>query len=145
MLHLLLPIHLLAAGVWFGCVLTEILFERAFLGQGRSHEFILARLHRRVDLLIELPALLVVALSGAALLHAAAPGALLHLKISLGAIAMVANLICLSLVLRRFEAARRTDWKAFANLDRAQHAWGAVVLLGIVGALTLGLWRYAHL
>jgi hypothetical protein len=53
---LLLPLHLLFVGLWLGSVLTEALFERALLGQGRPAELILTRLHIRVDLAIEIPA-----------------------------------------------------------------------------------------
>ena len=36
MKNLILTAHLLCAGLWLGCVLTEVLFERALLGQGRA-------------------------------------------------------------------------------------------------------------
>lgn len=54
----LLVAHLLLVGIWLGCVLTEALFERALLCKGRAHALILVGLHKRVDLIVELPALL---------------------------------------------------------------------------------------
>ena len=35
------------------------------------------------------------------------------------------------------------NWVEFERLDHAQHRWGAVVLLGIIAALALGLWLFA--
>ena len=44
MSKLLLPLHLTFIGLWLGCVLTEALFERALVGQGRDKELLLASL-----------------------------------------------------------------------------------------------------
>lgn len=68
----ILIIHLLCAGLWLGCVLTEVLFERALLGQGRDAERTLAALRWRVDVWVEMPAFVAVALLG--VLVAAAMG-----------------------------------------------------------------------
>jgi uncharacterized membrane protein len=140
----LLPLHLVSAGLWLGCVLTEVLFERALLGQGREQERILARLHRRVDLWVELPALLTVLLTGTLMaLRMPAAGWLLQAKIALGLLAVATNVYCIRLVLRRDRQAATGDWPAFTATDRLQHRAGAVVLLGLVGALALGLARLA--
>ncbi len=48
-----LIIHLLVAGLWLGCVLVEVAFERALVAQGQWR--LLARLHDRVDRWVELP------------------------------------------------------------------------------------------
>lgn len=143
-MNLLLPLHLVFVGLWLGCVLTEILFERALLGQGHDAQRILARLHRRVDLAVELPSLLVVLLTGALMALRLPPaGLLLHAKIALGLLAVTANLYCVGLVLRRDRHAAAGDWPAFEAADHRQHRYGAVVLLGLVGALALGLARLA--
>jgi len=64
-------VHLLFVGIWLGCVLTEALFERALLGQGPAQELLLAGLHKKVDLWVEIPAFTLVLLSGAALMASA--------------------------------------------------------------------------
>jgi len=84
MFSLLLPVHLVSAGLWLGCVLTEALFERALLGRGRDAERILARLHKRVDLYVELLALVGVLITGVLMVRTAPPSMLLHTKIALG-------------------------------------------------------------
>lgn len=64
-----LLVHILLVGIWLGCVLTEALFERALLGKGREQEWILTRLHKRVDVWIEIPAFVGVLVSGGVLLN----------------------------------------------------------------------------
>ena len=122
---LLLPLHLTFVGLWLGCVVTEALFERALLGQGRDKELILAALHKRVDVFIEIPAFALVLATGALLL------------------AIAANIYCVSLVFHRHRHALRGDWPAFERADHLQHKIGAVVLLGILGALGPGLALFA--
>lgn len=140
---LLLPLHLTFVGLWLGCVLTEALFERALLGQGRDKELILAALHKRVDVFIEIPAFALVLATGALLLASAPPSALLHAKVGVALLAIVANVCCVFLVFQRHRHALRGDWPAFERADHLQHKIGAVVLLGILGALGLGLALFA--
>jgi uncharacterized membrane protein len=143
MKSLLLPVHLAFAGVWLGCVLTEALFERALLGQGRAQELILVALHKRVDLIVELPAFLAVLVTGAVMLASAHPSPALHTKITFGLIAIAANIYCVSLVFRRAKAAAAGDWESFSHLDHLQHKVGAVVLAAILIALSVGVYLYA--
>src|SRR5574343_1362030 len=89
---LLLPLHLLFAGIWLGCVLTEALFERALLGQGRDKELILTALHKRVDLFVEIPAFALVVITGGLLLSSVAPTALLHVKLGFALLAVITNI-----------------------------------------------------
>lgn len=57
-------LHLTFAALWIGCILTEALFERALLAGDRASHLQLARLHARVDLLVEMPAFMGVLLTG---------------------------------------------------------------------------------
>jgi hypothetical protein len=142
---MLLPLHALLAGAWIGCVLVEALFERALLGQGRDKDLLCARLHWKVDKLVEGPLLVAVAITGflnARPIHQADAGdALLHTKVALGVIAILANIWCIWLVKIRLRHAEAGDWEAFERVDHRQHQWGAVVLIGLLGAAGLGLWR----
>jgi hypothetical protein len=143
MRNLLLILHLLFVGIWLGCVLTEALFERALLGKGRAQELILVVLHKRVDLLVEIPAFLVVLITGGLLLAGSGVGTLLQLKIGFALLAIAANVFCVWLVFLRARAAENGDWTTFAALDHLQHKFGAVVLLGILTALGLGIYLFA--
>lgn len=138
---LLAPLHLVLVSLWLGCVLTEALFERALLGTGRANELLLAKLHRKVDLLIEIPAFTGAAITGGLLFARAPSGPLLYAKVALGLLAVAANVVCVRLVFARVAYAETGNWTAFERADHLQHKWGALVLVGIVGALGLGLHR----
>ena len=145
MSSILLPLHLTFVGVWLGCILTEALFERALLGNGRDKELILARLHKRVDVIVEIPAFVIVLFTGALMLDMANLGTLLIIKIALGVLAIITNIYCVWLVFRRASAAETENWQEFERLDYQQHIWGAVVLLAVVAALVVGLYRLVSL
>jgi len=136
---MLLLFHLLFIGLWLGCVLTEALFERALLGRGRAHELLLADLHKRVDVWVEIPAFAAVVATGGLLFTQATPSSWLHFKIALGLLAVLTNGVCVGLVFARAKAAHMGNWERFDRLDHVQHKFGAVVLLALLGALGVGL------
>ena len=143
MKSVLLPLHLAFVGIWLGCVITEALFERALLGKGRAQELILVALHKRVDLVVEIPAFIVVLVTGAAMLSSVNPNPLLTTKIAFGLLAIATNIYCVWLVFRRAQAAQSDQQTEFTRLDHLQHKFGAVVLLAIVAALAIGIYLYA--
>lgn len=140
----ILPLHLVFIGIWLGCVLTETLFERALLGKGRAEELILVSLHKRVDLLIEIPAFLAVLVTGILMLPAVDTNPLLTVKVAFGLLAIAANVYCVRLVFRRASAANAGRQDEFSRLDHLQHRFGAVVLFAIVIALFIGIYRFAY-
>ncbi len=142
MKSILLPLHLAFVGIWLGCVITEALFERALLGKGRTQESILVALHKRVDLIVEIPAFVAVFVTGAMMLFSANPSPLLTTKIAFGLLAIVANIYCVWLVFRRANASESGCQAEFARLDHLQHKFGAIVLLAIVIALAMGIFLY---
>lgn len=144
MMHaLLLPLHLVFVGLWLGCVLTEALFERALLGQGRDKELILTALHKRVDLFVEIPSFTLVVLTGVVLLASAPVSTILHIKLGLALIAVITNIYCVHLVFKRDRLARANDWAAFEAIDHLQHKMGTLVLIALLGALSLGLYLFS--
>lgn len=143
MKSVLLPLHLAFVGIWLGCVVTEAIFERALLGKGRAQELILVALHKRVDLMVEIPAFIAVLLTGGAMLSSVNPSPLLTTKIAFGLVAIAANIYCVWLVFRRAQAAQSDQQSEFTRLDHLQHKFGAVVLLALVAALAIGIYLYA--
>lgn len=141
----ILLVHILLVGIWLGCVLTEALFERALLGKGREQERILTRLHKRVDVWIEIPAFVGVLVSGGVLLNHADWNRILQTKVLLGLVAIAANAYCVGLVFRRSKTAESGDWERFEALDHLQHKWGAVVLVAMLLALGLGVHLWSRL
>ena len=136
---MIIAIHIIAVGVWLGCVLTEALFERALLGTSRENETILAKLHQRVDLFVEIPAFVIVVCTGVILVLDQPASVWLTIKIAFGIIAVVANIYCVHLVFQRVKHSNEGNWKAFEHTDHLQHKVGAIVLLGILGATIVGI------
>ncbi|WP_088307645.1 hypothetical protein [Novosphingobium sp. B 225] len=132
-------LHAILAGAWIGTVLVEALFERALLGQGRDKELLLARLHWKVDKWVELPLLIAVVVSGTRLLRDMPMDGLLRAKLACAALAVFANLYCIVLVRIRLRMAEAGQWALFEMVDKRQHLFGAVVLIGLLGAAGLGL------
>ncbi|MBB4866252.1 putative membrane protein [Pseudomonas nitritireducens] len=134
-------IHVTAAGLWLGCVLVEIVFERRLAALEQWS--LLASLHDRVDRWIELPALAAVGLTGAWLLYPQLiRGSLsgwLWAKLVFAALAILANLYCAALVFRRWRLAESGDMPGLRRVDQLQHKVGALVLLGLLGALGCAL------
>jgi hypothetical protein len=142
MTKVLLPLHLALVGLWLGCVLTVALFERALLGKGRDKELILSALHKRVDMFIEIPAFTLVVVTGLLLMPHAPMGMGFVAKLVFAMVAIAANVFCVHLVFKRHQLAASGDWTGFEATDHLQHKWGAVVLIGILGAGVLGLLQH---
>lgn len=140
---LLLPLHLTFVGLWLGCVLTEAIFERALLGQGRDKELILSALHKKVDVFIEIPAFALVLLTGGLLLAGVPKTPWLHAKLGFAFLAIATNVFCVYLVFKRHRLAVQGHWQAFEAADHLQHKMGAVVLVGILAALALGIYTFS--
>ncbi len=130
--------HLIFIGIWVGCVLTEALFERALLGKGRDKEIILCALHKKVDIFIEVPAFIIVAITGAILSSSTNFTPLILTKITFGILAILVNIYCVFLVFKRADSAKAENWINFEKLDHLQHKAGALVLMFQVFAIICG-------
>lgn len=138
-MKVLVAIHAVCASLWLGCVLTEALFERALLPNGNEARRTLAALHVRVDWLIEVPAIVGVAGTGLIMLFLGDfSGGGVNLMMSAGTVAILANIYCVRLVLKRNAAATTGDWAQFEALDAKQHKSGAIVLIAMLVALAAG-------
>jgi hypothetical protein len=134
MLHIT---HLLLLGLWGGVVAAETVIEFAPGSDGELR--FSAKLHYWIDLVIELPLLVGILVSGAMLSSAAWPlRPMLVAKIvcALGAIAI--NLWCAALVVRRHR--QGDDVAALVHTSRRiRLAWvgvplaGAALLIGLMG------------
>ena len=138
-MKILVAVHAVCASLWLGCVLTEALFERALLPKGADARLTLAALHVRVDKLVEIPAILGVAVSGVLMLGLGRAGGFsFKLMVGAGLVAILANAYCVLLVLNRHAAVVKGDWARFEALDHKQHKFGAIVLVAMLVALGAG-------
>lgn len=138
----LLFIHLIAIGIWAGCVATEAVLELALGHQPPQHSG-LAALHAKIDRYVEIPAIVVALLTGGAMLHHASWDALLMAKVTLGASAVVLNTVAAFTVHRRLQCLQAQDMAGYARFHTWHERIGVGCVLSIVGAIVVGGWRIA--
>ncbi|MFU3924556.1 hypothetical protein [Pseudomonas citronellolis] len=107
-MSLLLQLHLFGVAFWLGVVSVEFLLERS-RSQSRAQGFSVAVMHRKIDLMFETPAFLLVLVSGLMLVDTDQLSGLYVVKIAAGLIAVVGNILCVIPVLRRSRAAEMDD------------------------------------
>lgn len=134
-----LLVHVLALGAWIGCIATETVVEHAV--RRDSERDYVASVHWPIDLYVETPAFVLVALSGVVLFSTAARDGMLFLKVGIGLLAVACNAVCVYVVWRRRAARALGDDAAYRRLDDLQHKLGAALVVLIVVTLALGAYR----
>ena len=133
--------HLVMLGLWGGVVATEAVLELYPRRRPELHPYTI-RAHYWIDLLVELPVLLGVAVTGMVLLALAWPLTPWHLvKIACGALAVGANITCVALVIRRNRLLVRGEedsalWRASRRISLTAAAGIPLALTAVV----LGFW-----
>ncbi len=131
-------VHVLALGVWLGCVAVESVLE-AFAHRDAALRAAVARMHFWIDGLIEVPAFTLVAVSGVAMLRLELLHGAYALMVIAGSIAIAVNLWCVLPVVRRKAAADRGDPGDLAAQSRKIHlAFAVGVPCGLI-ALASGI------
>lgn len=141
-MNAVLFVHLIAIGIWAGCVATEAVLEIA-LEKTPPQTSGLASLHAKIDRLVEIPAIVVALLTGGAMLHHAAWDTLLIAKVSLGASAVVLNSIAAFTVHRRLQCLNARDMAGYQRFNRLHERIGIGCVLSIAGAIAVGGYRIA--
>lgn len=141
-MNALLFIHLIAIGIWAGCVATEAVLEIA-LEKAPPQTSGLALLHARIDRFVGIPAILAALLTGGAMLHHAAWDTLLQAKVALGASAVVLNSIAAFTVHRRLHCLNAQDMVGYQRFNLWHERIGIGCVLSIVGAIVVGGYRIA--
>jgi hypothetical protein len=134
----LTTIHLCAISFWFGVIGAEFVIERS-RAESKPHGFAVARNHYWIDLLLEIPAAIIVLISGALMLSSVALTPLLVVKVLAGSIAVGVNLICIVPVARRKAAA---DAQQLAEVVRHSRRIDQITVIGLPAglvALLIGL------
>jgi hypothetical protein len=136
-----LLLHLLALGIWIGCVATETIVEHS-VRDDAARDYV-ARVHWPIDLYVEVPAFVLVSLSGFMLWRQAQPDVMLSIKVAAGSLGVLANIACVCIVWARARARAKCNAAGYRRLDDAQHKFGAVLVLLLATALGLGIYRAA--
>jgi hypothetical protein len=141
--NVLAMVHLVVLSLWGGVVATEAVIEFYPFRRRELHAATI-RFHYWIDLLVELPLVLAVIATGAALFFLTDPVTPLHVvKITLGGTAVAVNLFCIVVVVNRGrrligDAEEERLWRA----SRTVLACFAAGLLCAAGAAVLGF-RFA--
>ena len=132
----ILQIHIVAASAWMGLIAAEVVIE--LLAHDKTTRRFVAEAHKRIDLFFEGPLVAIVLLTGCVLLYPLWPSAtaLLLLKVAVGIIAVVSNVVCIHWVLGR---ARAKDDGEFYKYAKKVSWTGYTIPFGLL-ALALGLY-----
>ncbi len=133
----LLFIHLMAIGIWAGCVATETVLE---LSQGKvpPNKSYLAALHAKIDIAVEIPAIFVTLITGSLLLESAHWDKILFLKVGLGVSAVLLNSIAAYTVHKRYSCLKSADLNGYAKYNLLHDRIGVGCILTIAGAMIAG-------
>jgi len=136
-------VHLVVLSMWGGVVATEAVVELLPFRRRELHAAAI-RFHFWIDLLVELPVVLAVVGTGVALSVLVPTVTPLHVvKIVLGGAAVLVNLFCIAVVIRRGRGlARDVDDAVLWGDSRTVLRCFAIGLLCAAGAAVLGF-RFA--
>lgn len=131
-------LHVAAIAFWIGVVGAEFVIERS-RAASKPHGYAVAHNHFWIDMLLEVPAVLLVLLTGALLLKDTPMTPLLAVKVGAGLVAAAANLACVIPVTRRRRAARDEALHSVIRHSRSIDRLSALGLPAAALALLLGL------
>ena len=131
-------VHLVVLSLWGGVVATEAVVEVLPFRHRDLHPAAI-RLHYWIDLLVELPLVIAVTVTGGTLLFMVDEITGLHLiKVAFGAAAVGVNLFCIVVVLRRARRLHTVEGPILWRASRVVLACFAVGLAFASVAATLG-------
>jgi len=138
----LLLTHLIGVGIWMGCVAVEALLE-ARRGSSDQQHLDMAALHLKIDLLVEVPALVLVVYTGSAMLAGTPLTLLLVAKLVCAFLAVLFNAVCVWIVIKRSLAAKTGIEAVQAESERLDKL-GPLLLPAWLGALAIGAYMWLN-
>ncbi|GAA5315137.1 MAG: hypothetical protein AseanaTS_03410 [Candidatus Pelagadaptatus aseana] len=129
--------HLLAVGIWAGCIAIEVVCELGQKHAGVAENYI-ATLHWNIDRFVEIPAIIVTLATGILLYQNVAATPLLQYKIYAGAAAIVLNSVAAYTVYRRYQAFAVQDESRYLYFHRLHERVGIGCVASITTAIVLG-------
>jgi putative copper export protein len=138
---LTLFIHLIAIGIWAGCVATEVVCELEQKHVKFKDSYI-ASLHWSIDKFVEIPAIFVTAITGYLMLNDVVFDSLLTIKVSAGVLAIVFNLIASYSVYKRYSCLLADNEEGYLKYDLIHERIGVGCVLFILVAIISGGYHF---
>jgi hypothetical protein len=135
---ILLTIHLIALGIWIGVVGAEFAIE--FDGMKDNESYIRAsKMHYKTDIWIEIPAFLIVLITGVLMITEHHLSGLFLYKIVFGLLAIAFNILCVYAVFKRKKFADLSDIEGMKSTNLAMRVGGLIIPTFLV-AFALGIY-----
>ncbi len=134
---LTLFIHLMAIGIWAGCVATEVVCELEQKHVKFKDSYI-ASLHWSIDKFVEIPAIFITGITGCLMLNDVVFDSLLTIKVSAGILAIVFNLIASYSVYKRYKCLLADNEAGYLKYDLIHERIGVGCVLFILVAIISG-------
>jgi hypothetical protein len=130
----LLTLHLVAVGIWIGVVAAEFFIE--FDGMKNDESHIKASLmHFATDIWVEIPAFLIVLVTGALMINSSHLEGVFLYKVLFGLLAVIFNIICVRAVFKRRRFAMVADIAGMNTTNPLMKLGGA----GFIPAFTIAI------
>ena len=135
---LLLSLHLLALGIWIGVVAAEFVIE--FDGMKDDVSYIkAAKFHFVTDIWIEIPAFMIVLLTGVLMMKGHHLEGLFLIKVIFGVLAVGFNIVCVYAVFRRRQYAMIGDIQGMRSTNPVMRL-GSMIIPTFLVAFFLGMY-----
>jgi putative copper export protein len=138
---LTLFIHLIAIGIWAGCVATEVVCELEQKHVKFKDSYI-ASLHWSIDKFVEIPAIFITAITGYLMLNDVVFDSLLTIKVSAGVLAIVFNLTASYSVYKRYKCLVADNEAGYLKYDLIHERIGVGCVLFILVAIISGGYHF---
>jgi hypothetical protein len=138
---LILFIHLIAIGIWAGCVATEVVCELEQKHVKFKDSYI-ASLHWSIDKFVEIPAIFITAITGYLMLNDVVFDSLLTIKVSAGVLAIIFNLIASYSVYKRYKCLVADNEAGYLKYDLIHERIGVGCVLFILVAIISGGYHF---
>ena len=135
---MILTLHIMAIGIWVGCILTEGVME-ASREKDLQHHKSISSMHTKIDLFVEGPALIVLFVTGLIMFTQGDQPNIIRVKAIIGMVAIALNCVCFYLIAKRDRLFAAGDDEQAIKMAKVQDAVGGLMILCIIAALTIGL------
>lgn len=138
---LTLFIHLIAIGVWAGCVATEVVCE---LEQKhvKFNDSYIASLHWSIDKFVEIPAIIITGITGYLMLNDVVFDSIITIKISAGVLAVAFNLVASYTVYKRYKCLLADNEEGYLKYDLIHERIGVGCVFFILVAIISGGYHF---